>query len=157
MAGSVRMVSHAPEVKAALAAAARRALEAIGGKAESYARGLVRIVDEEGKRSDLEPRLKNSIGHRVDGDRVAIGSSLEAAPFIELGTGPHYEPPPEWMENRAKGGKGRAGYQRWLYCDEASGEVRVGTPQPARPYLRPAILDHLEAYKAVIEESLKDA
>lgn len=60
-------------------AAARRALEIIGGMAETYAKETVPVDTG---------RLKNSITHEVEGDgrAVVIGSNVEYAPFVELGT-----------------------------------------------------------------------
>ena len=61
-----------------------RALEIIGGKAESYAKGLVPVDTG---------RLRNSITHTTEGATEVIGSNVSYAPFVELGTGPHYQPP----------------------------------------------------------------
>ena len=58
-------------------AAARRALEIIGGMAETHAKETVPVDTG---------RLKNSITHEVEGDgrAVVIGSNVEYAPFVEL-------------------------------------------------------------------------
>lgn len=60
-------------IKEALAAA----LESIGLAAEGYAK-IACPVDT--------GRLRNSITHEVDGEDVYIGSNVEYAPDVELGT-----------------------------------------------------------------------
>ena len=53
------------------------ALEAIGLQAEGYAK-MACPVDT--------GRLRNSISHAVDGDAVYIGTNVEYAPYVEMGT-----------------------------------------------------------------------
>ena len=61
-----------------VAGACRRALEICGGMAESYAK--MRCPVDTGN-------LRNSITHQLEGDdAVAIGTSVEYAPYVELGT-----------------------------------------------------------------------
>lgn len=58
--------------------ACQRALEICGGMAESYAK--MRCPVDTGN-------LRNSITHQMDGDTtVEIGTSVEYAPYVELGT-----------------------------------------------------------------------
>ena len=68
-------------VKAVLDAeesARARALEMIGGKAESYAQKLCPVKTN---------RLRSSITHkRYDENTEVIGTNVEYAPFVELGT-----------------------------------------------------------------------
>ena len=55
-----------------------KALEIIGGMAESYAKQKCPVDTG---------RLRNSITHQQEGKRtVAIGSNVVYAPFVELGT-----------------------------------------------------------------------
>lgn len=61
-------------------------------------------------------RLRNSISHTNDKNTVYIGTNVEYAPYVEMGT--------------------------------------VNTD--AHPYLKPAIMDHLEEYKGILERELKD-
>ena len=136
------LTDNTPEVLAALAAAKTRALEIIGGKIESYAKGL--CPKDTGA-------LQNSITHRVEEDAVVVGSNINYAPYIELGTGKEYSPPPEWMEAHGKKGKGR---DRWFYQDE-QGNWHVGLPQKPRPFLRPAFESHRSEYEHVMESELK--
>ena len=54
-----------------------RALEIIGGMAESYAKQLCPVDTG---------RLRNSITHKQEGPKtVAIGTNVYYAPFVELG------------------------------------------------------------------------
>lgn len=127
----VQITDNSPEFLKALEQATARALEIIGGKAESYAKGLVPVDTG---------ALRNSITHQVDGDTVQIGSAIQYSSYVELGTGREYSPPPEWMENNAPRGAGII-----------SRSVR------ARPYLRPAVENHLDEYRQVIQSELNNA
>lgn len=128
---TVDITDNSAEVRAALEQATARALEIIGGKIESYAKGLVPVDTG---------ALRNSITHAVDGDTVIAGSAILYAPYVELGTGKEYSPPPEWMENNAPRGAGI-----------------ISRSVKPRPYLRPAVENHLDEYKNVIETELKNA
>lgn len=125
---SVDITDNSAEVLAALEQAKARALEIIGGKIESYAKGLVPVDTG---------ALRNSITHAVEGDTVVIGSAISYAPYVELGTGQAYSPPPEWIQSEAERGAG----------------IRKG--QKAQPYLRPAVENHVEEYKRIVEIELK--
>lgn len=127
----VQITDNSPEFLKALELAKVRALEIIGGKIESYAKGLVPVDTG---------ALRNSITHAVDGDSVIAGSAILYAPYVELGTGKEYSPPPEWMEANAPRGAGI-----------------IKASQKARPYLRPAVENHLDEYKQVMENELKNA
>lgn len=127
----VQITDNSPQFKAALEQACARALEIVGGKAESYAKGLVPVDTG---------TLRNSITHQVDGNTVMIGSAVHYAPYVELGTGKEYSPPPEWMQNNAERGHGLGSYNR-----------------NPKPYLRPAVENHIDEYKNVIENELKNA
>ena len=128
---TVDITDNSAEVRAALEQAKARALEIIGGKIESYAKGLVPVDTG---------ALRNSITHRVDGDTVEAGSAIQYAPYVELGTGKEYSPPPEWMEANAPRGAGI-----------------IKASQHPRPYLRPAVENHTDEYKGIIENELKNA
>ena len=61
----------------ALEKAKRRGLEAIGLTAERHAK----------KEAPVDTgRLRNSIAHAVKGDAAYIGTNVEYAPYVELGT-----------------------------------------------------------------------
>ena len=136
----VELTSHKEEFEAAMEAARDRALTIIGMKAEKYAKALCPVGTSEstGKKGYRGGTLRNSITHRVEGDRVQIGSNVEYAPYVELGTGPYFTPPPEWEQFNSKRGTG----------------IGHGYVHP-RPYLRPAIEDHLNDFKRVIIGELK--
>lgn len=75
----VDVIDNTDEVKNAVSDAILAALEAIGLTAEGYAK-LLCPVDT--------GRLRNSISHAVDEDEktVYIGTNVEYAPYVELGT-----------------------------------------------------------------------
>lgn len=127
---TVDITDNSAEVRAALEQAKARALEIIGGKIESYAKGLVPVDTG---------ALRNSLTHAVDGDTVIAGSNLPYSAYVELGTGKDYSPPPEWIENNAPRGAG----------------IKGGVK--ARPYLRPAVENHIDEYKNVMETELRNA
>lgn len=149
MGADVQITDNSEEVRVELEKAAARALEIAGGMAESYAKGLA--PDKWGV------ELRNSIAHSVNGDTMNVGSNMEVAAYAELGTGKHYQPPPEYMENHVpKGTKvDAAGIDHWIYFDQLEGAFKIGAPQEASPYLRPAIEDHRDEYEAVFEQELR--
>ena len=74
---SVTFTSHAKDVLSAEQAAKAKALDMIGGKAESYAKKLCPVDTG---------RLRSSITHRqVDDDTVVVGTNVSYAPYVELG------------------------------------------------------------------------
>lgn len=114
-------------------AAIRRAAEIIGGMAESYAKQLCPVDTG---------NLRNSITHTTENNNrtVVIGSSVTYAPFIELGTGKY-----------ADGGGGRQ--TPWSYQD-SNGNWHTTSGMPPRPYLRPAIENHKDEYKEVLQTEM---
>lgn len=138
--GSIKIEDNSGQVLSALEQATARALEIIGGKAETHAKYYCPTGTPEttGKKGYRGGTLKNSITHQVIDQAVMIGSNVEYAPYVELGTGPNFVPPPEWEQFNVPRGKGLGhGYI---------------TP---RNYLRRAIENHIEEYKNVIETELK--
>lgn len=74
----VTFTSNRAELLAAVSEAKKRALEIMGGKAESYAKQLAPVDTG---------RLRNSITHaQIDENTEVIGSNVEYAPYQELGT-----------------------------------------------------------------------
>lgn len=113
--------------------------------AETYAKGLTPVKSG---------ALRNSITHKVEmGEepKVIVGSNMEYAPYVELGTGKLYEPPPEWIEFQAKRGRG---LDHWLYRGE-DGDWHVGFPRAGQKMIQRAITEHLDEYKEIIETELK--
>ena len=68
---------YSKEVLAAMEKGIKNGLEAIGLTAETYAKKATPVDTG---------RLRNSISHSVDGEAVYIGSNVEYAPYVELGT-----------------------------------------------------------------------
>ena len=118
--------------------ARERALIKIGQRSEKYAKALCPVGTPESthKKGYIGGTLRNSITYEIENDgnesAMELGSNVEYAPFVELGTGPYFEAPPEWEEFTSTQGSGIGG----------------GYVHP-RPYIRPAILDHLDEYKQI--------
>lgn len=75
---AVKFVSYRPEIVDGVQGATNRALEIIGGKAESYAKALCPVDTG---------RLRNSITRvQMDEETEVIGTNVEYAPHVELGT-----------------------------------------------------------------------
>ena len=74
---SVTFISHVKEVLSAEQVARNKALEIIGGKAESYAKKICPVDTG---------RLRNSITHQqFDENTEVVGTNVEYAPYVELG------------------------------------------------------------------------
>ena len=131
----VEITDHSAEVAAALEEALQRGLEKCGLTAEGYAK---RICDGF---KHATGTLSNSITHQIDTgtQTVYIGSNLEYAPYVELGTGKYYP-----------GGRPTP----WVYQD-VHGNWHYTHGNRAQPYLKPAVADHAEQYRAIIEDELK--
>lgn len=129
----VEFIDNSEEVKKAFQAAAVRALEKCGLTAEGYAKRLCPVDTG---------NLRNSISHTVDEDEPAayIGTNLEYAPYVELGTG-QYNP------------QGRP--TPWVYQD-AKGDWHWTKGNPAQPFLKPAVSDHAQTYRNIIEDEMKN-
>lgn len=110
-----------------------RALERCGEQAEGYAKDLAPVDTGEGR---------NSISHKVDESEPAvyIGTNLDYMIYQELGTGEY-----------AEGGGGRP--TPWVYQDD-NGNWHWTKGNPANPYLKPAVADHTQTYRNIIEDEL---
>lgn len=158
MPGDVEMNINIDAFMKAMERATDSALEIIAGKMEDYAtENAQRLKNQHGETIENASQIAQSINSQVKDGVVMVGSTMQIAPYIELGTGPMYESPPEYMENHAQGGKGRAGLPYWIYFDEVHKEFKVGVPVAAKPFLRPAIEDHLDEYNRIIENELHNA
>ena len=73
----VKMTSNADEIREGLEDAVYQALEAIGITAEAHAKEICPVDTG---------RLRASITHAIDGDTVVIGTNVEYAAEVELGT-----------------------------------------------------------------------
>ena len=68
---------NSEQVLSAMEKAIKNGLEAIGLTAEGHAKKITPVDTG---------RLRNSISHSVDGEAAYIGSNVEYAPYVELGT-----------------------------------------------------------------------
>lgn len=73
----IKFTSNVNDILSALEKGKRNALTAIGATAETYAKKATPVDTG---------RLRNSISHTVDGETAYIGSNVEYAPYVELGT-----------------------------------------------------------------------
>lgn len=131
---NIDIKDNSKEVLEAFGEAINRALERCGMQAEGYAKDLVPVDTG---------NLRNSISHKVDEDAKEshIGTNSEYAAYVELGTGKY-----------ADGGR----QDPWVYQD-AEGRWHHTHGQRAQPYLKPAVADHKQTYRNIIEDELKNA
>jgi HK97 gp10 family phage protein len=134
----IELIDNSPMVKRAFEEACLRALERCGMQAEGYAKENItaqKAVDT--------GNLRNSISHKVDPSKkcVYIGSNVEYAPYVELGTG-------KFADDGRK--------DSWVYQD-TEGKWHHTNGQRARPYLKPAVADHKQTYRNIIKDALKNA
>lgn len=131
----IRLEDNSEAVLEELKVAALRALERCGLQAEGYAKDLTPVDTG---------NLRNGITHQVseDGREVYIGTNVEYAPYVELGTGIY-----------AESGGGRP--TPWVYQD-AKGQWHWTHGNPAQPFLKPAVADHAQTYRNIIEDEMKN-
>lgn len=129
----VEFIDNSEEVKKAFQAAAVRALEKCGLTAEGYAKRLCPVDTG---------NLRNSISHAVDEAEPAayIGTNASYAAYVELGTGIYTE-----------GGRPTP----WVYQDD-NGNWHWTAGNPAQPFLKPAVADHQQTYRNIIEDEMKN-
>lgn len=133
----ITLEDHSAEVLEALESACQRALEKCGLVAEGYAKKLCNSPGKFGTGA-----LRNSITHTVtdNGERAAyVGTNSKYGVYVECGTGIYYP-----------GGR----QTPWLYQD-AKGNVHLTHGQRAKPFIKPAVSEHGEQYKRIIEAELK--
>ena len=130
---NVQFTDNSKEVAEAMQQAAVRALEKCGLTAEGYAKKLCPVDTG---------NLRNSITHTVDEEEPAayIGSNSFYASYVELGTGKY-----------VSGGRPTP----WVYQDEKGNSHRTNG-QKALPYLKPAVSDHANTYRKIIEDEMKN-
>lgn len=134
MADDVLFIDNSKQFQEAFEAACKRALERCGMQAEGYAKDLTPVDTG---------NLRNSITHKLepDGKAVQIGTNVEYAIYVELGTGKY-----------AEGGR----KDPWVYQDD-EGRWHHTNGQRAQPYLKPAVSDHKQTYRNIIEDEMKNA
>lgn len=129
----VKLTDNSGKVLEEFKAAVLRALERCGSEAEGYAKELVPVDTG---------NLRNSISHQVDEDEPAayVGTNSEYGAYVELGTGIYAE----------SGGRPTP----WVYQD-ANGNWHWTQGNRAQPYLKPAVADHAQTYRNIIEDEMK--
>lgn len=112
---------------------ALRALEIIGMKAENYAVNECPVDTG---------ALRNSITHATNNQTLQsiVGTAMNYAPYIEFGTGIYY--------------KGGGRQTPWAYKD-SKGKWHRTKGMKEHPFIKPAIADHVDEYKQIIQNELK--
>ena len=118
--------------------AIENAMEQCGLLAEGYAQ------TELTKKNAVDTgALRNSMTHKVvdSSNEVAmyVGTDSEYGVYVEMGTGKY-----------VKGGR----QDPWAFQD-AKGNWHMTSGMKARPYVKPAIADHVDVYKKVIKDALE--
>lgn len=127
----IEFIDNSAKVLEEFEAACLRALERCGMQAEGYAKDLTPVDTG---------NLRNSISHKVD-DReksVYIGTNNKYAAYVELGTGKY-----------AEGGR----KDPWVYQD-SEGKWHYTNGQKPQPYLKPAVANHTQTYRNIIQDEL---
>lgn len=130
----ITLEDHSAEVYKELEAACQRALEKCGLVAEGHAKKMCPVDTG---------NLRNSITHTVtnSGERAAyVGTNSQYGVYVECGTGVHYP-----------GGR----QTPWVYQD-AKGDWHLTHGQRAQPFIKPAVAEHGEQYRKIIEAELKN-
>ena len=126
---------YSDEVLEAFDEACLRALERCGLQAEGYAKDLCPVDTG---------ALRNSISHKVDSGEPAayIGTNQGYAAYIEFGTGRY---------SATGGGTPKS---HWVYMGD-DGKAHIGKPMKPRPYLKPAVANHVGTYRNIFKDELK--
>jgi phage gpG-like protein len=120
-----KIIDHSQEIINQTNEAIYNALSIVGNKAADYARGLAPVDTG---------NLKNSMTSEVHEDEKAV----------YIGTDVKYAVPVEFGHRQEVG--------RYV---PAIGKRLVKAYVPAKPFLKPAIVNNLEEYKGIIESELK--
>ena len=124
---SVKFTSNKAEFMADFRRRRARALEMCGGTGEKNAKEHITK-----NRSVITGTLRLGIAHEPRGeDSVAIGSNTEYAPFVELG---HNQQPGRYVP----------AIKKRLKASHVA----------AKPFLRPAIEQHVDQYTKIIETEM---
>lgn len=88
--------------------------------------------------------LANSVAFKIEPDEKSayVGSNSEYAAYVEFGTGKYSE-------------LGGTPKERWVYYDKAHDVFRMGYPQKPRPFIRPAVANHIKTYQNILVNALK--
>lgn len=146
---NIKSTDNSKEVLAAMQKAAVRALEKCGLTAEGYAKKLCPVGTPEstGIPGYIGGLLKGSITHALSGKQPAISTYQDSA-----GTrrGSYSGTAPEESDSNKSA----------VYIGtnvEYAAYVELGTiKQKAKPYLKPAVADHAQTYRKIIEGEMKN-
>ena len=129
---NITIESHVEDIKGKVKEAVERGLEMCGMRATDYAKRECPVDTG---------TLRNSITYAMehDGNAVQIGTNVEYAVYVEMGTGKYVE-----------GGRDTP----WFYEDE-NGNWHKTEGQPPKPYLKPALQDHADEYRRLFESAFK--
>ena len=130
-------VDNTEEVLRELETKIEAALEACGNQAVSHAKQNI----TEAGRVDTGA-MRNSMTHQVKDDTCYVGTNIEYAIYHEYGTGIYTD-----------GGGGRQ--TPWFYVD-AKGEGHFTHGMKPIHFLKNALADHKDEYKAIIEQQLRE-
>lgn len=126
----IEITDNSQEFINAMKQQALKALTECGMVAEGYAKGLAAVDTG---------ALRNSITFKVVDNECYIGTNQQYAPYVEFGTGVYYA-----------GGRKTP----WVYKG-SDGEFHMTNGQRAQPFLKPAVADHTEEYRQIIEDNLR--
>jgi HK97 gp10 family phage protein len=129
---TVEFADNSEEVLRAVKNAVERGLKACGETAVGYAQDKCPVQTG---------NLKGSITYAVDGDDVYIGTNVNYAPYVELGTGIY-----------ASGGRKTP----WTYKG-SDGNFYTTNGMKAQPFLQPAAANHSSEYMSILKDSLENA
>lgn len=133
----VKFIDNSGKVKEEFREQLSKAMEACGLAGEGFAKAnLTRFP-----RVDTG-RLRSSVSHVSDDQNAYIGTNVEYAPYVELGTGPY-----------ATDGTGRKDVP-WFYKDE-NGKGHLSYGMKPSHFLKNAVVEHKEDYVRIIENCLK--
>lgn len=126
---SIKYTSHTAACEAAVDEAIARALEICGGTAERYAKE--NIISNGSVKTGI---LLGSITHEPwDKYTEAVGTDVKYSFFVELG---HNQEPGRYVP----------AIKKRLVASHVNG----------KPYLRPAVENHIEEYKRIIDTELSE-
>lgn len=122
-------------VREALEKAKYYALDAIGMKAEGYAKQETPV--------NLG-RLRNSMTHVVQDNSVYVGTNMgnEYGIYVEFGTGIY-----------ASEGNGRK--DPWVYFDKKTGKFRLTRGSKPHHMIRRAATEHTDEYREIVKAAFK--
>lgn len=143
MSNDIKIKLNDNMVRQAFNEQATAGLEEIGLRAEDYAAALTPVGTPEstGIQGYIGGTLKNSMTHKVVGKAVYIGTNVEYAPYVELGTGIY-----------ATDGTGEQ--SPWIWIDK-NGKGHWTRGMKPNHMIKKAASEHNDEYKDVLKKHLK--